>query len=1147
VSRAEEELEQQILERTAALRAANEQLQLKLAERARTGASLASTNATLSAILECSTSPIFCLDRECRYVAFNLSHATTMRTLYGCEIEVGSCIFDCMTVAVDREKAEANLDRALAGEHVVEEAYSGEEQRARRYFEISHHPIRGDDHQVVAVAVFAEDITERKRAETRLLKDAERDSLLLDAFLRSPQLPEKQIYEEVLELAVRLSDSAIGFLHRVSDDQRTVILASWSTGALESCSAHSETHYPIDTAGNWVDCVRFGRPVVYNDFASSPNQKGLPQGHVPLRRFMSVPVIEGDKIRIIFGVGNKDHDYDDSDVVQIQQIANELAKIISQRRAAERADVLNRLYRTVSEISQVIVREQDRDRLLTELCRIGVEHAQFPMVWVGLADAPGAAVKPVAAAGLQAGYADELEVLLDVAPAEQRPAARAILEDRVIVVDDTETDTGFALWREAAQQRGFRSCAAFPVHADGVVRGVLKVYASEAGVFHGEVAKLLTDLAADLGYALHSLEAREQRKQVEAELRRSNELLRVIIEAAPTAIIGPDLDGRVHGVWNPAAEKMLGWTAQEAMGRLLPSVPAESQEEFRRFRERIREGLSLEGVEVRRQRKDGTPIDYGIYASPLRDHAGKTIGNVAVLVDATERKRLAVELQRLAIAIEQAAETIVITDPDGAIEYVNPAFSRVTGYSRDEVIGANPRLLQSGKHDTAFYRTLWDTLGRGETWHGHFVNKRKDGTLFEEEATISPVRDEHGQVIHYVAVKRDVTQEVTLESQLRQSQKMEAVGRLAGGVAHDFNNLLFVITGHTDLLLQQTLAADPRRERLQHIADAASRAADLTRQLLAFSRRQVLEPTVLDLGELVRGLANMLPRLLGEDVDLRISIAPQLGEVRADAGQIEQVIMNLAVNARDAMPEGGQLTIQVKNVELDDEYARHHEGAKAGPFVMLAVSDSGCGMAPETQRRIFEPFFTTKELGKGTGLGLSTVYGVVKQSNGYISVYSEPGQGTTFKVYLPRVDGSGGARGRERVDRFEARGSETILLVEDDAGVRRLACELLQVAGYTVLAAAGGAEALAIAEKYPGPVDLLLTDVVMPGMSGRDLARRLAERRPETKVVFMSGYTDDAIVHHGVLSPGTLLLGKPFTPATLGRRVREALRGGSKE
>ncbi|MGA8182825.1 MAG: response regulator, partial [Terriglobia bacterium] len=382
-----------------------------------------------------------------------------------------------------------------------------------------------------------------------------------------------------------------------------------------------------------------------------------------------------------------------------------------------------------------------------------------------------------------------------------------------------------------------------------------------------------------------------------------------------------------------------------------------------------------------------------------------------------------------------------------------------------------------------------------------------------------------------------------LQEQLQQSQKLEAIGRLAGGLAHDFNNLLTVISGYSQLILDRLSSADPLRSPLIQIKEAGDRAATLTRQLLAFSRKQVLAPQVLDLNCIVANMNKMLPRLIGEDVELVVVHSPGLGCVKADPGQIDQVIMNLAVNARDAMPQGGKLIIETANVELDESYSHNRPVVVPGAYVMLAVSDTGTGMSPRLQSRIFEPFFTTKEQGKGTGLGLATVYGIIKQSDGYIWVYSEPGKGTTFKVYLPRVEEAAQRVKKKGGAGHTAGGSETILLVEDNESVRTFVRSVLEPKGYKLLVAGGSEDALKVAENHDGPIHLLLTDVVMPRMGGPELAARLAPLCPEVKVLYMSGYTDDTIVHHGVLTPATHFLQKPFVTETLIRKIREVLDG----
>ena len=544
---------------------------------------------------------------------------------------------------------------------------------------------------------------------------------------------------------------------------------------------------------------------------------------------------------------------------------------------------------------------------------------------------------------------------------------------------------------------------------------------------------------------------------------------------------------------------------------------------------------------------------------PLESHSGRKIDVEFVsnvyrvdgrnviqcnIRDITARKRDEAALRMLDRAVQAGSQGILITNPllpDNPIVYASPGFERMSGYTAAEVFGKNCQFMRGVDTDPAATAQVREAIAAGRACSVELLNYRKDGTPFWNHLAISPVNDSDGKVTNFVGVQTDVTERRLLESQFLQAQKMEAVGRLAGGVAHDFNNVLSIILSYSEMILGDLEAGDPVRADLEEIKKAGMRATGLTQQLLAFSRQQVLEGKVLDLNHSVGGMEKMLRNLLGADITLSILPANALWSVKADPSQVEQIIMNLAVNARDAMPLGGELTIELDNVELDDNYARAHHDVVAGSYVMVAVADTGSGMDRKTQARIFEPFFTTKESGKGTGLGLATVFGIVKQSGGHVWVYSEPGQGTTFKLYFPKVSGPAEATSAELPVPEFARASETILLVEDDDQVRALAQNILRRCGYVVLVAPNGGEAFLICEKHAAKIDLLLTDVVLPRMSGRQLAERLAPLRPQMKVLFMSGYTDDAVLQHGVLDSGVAYLQKPLTPASLTRKVREVL------
>ncbi len=530
-------------------------------------------------------------------------------------------------------------------------------------------------------------------------------------------------------------------------------------------------------------------------------------------------------------------------------------------------------------------------------------------------------------------------------------------------------------------------------------------------------------------------------------------------------------------------------------------------------------------------------------------------GRLARLVPAVERELRERESRQARRRAEQAAresearaqrildttrEGVWMTDVSGRTTFVNRQMAAMVGHPEAELLG---RSLFDFLHPESRVRVMADFERRRQGVPGQSDARlrRRDGSDLWVLLDSVPLLDSTGKPEGELAMMMDLTIPRRLEDQLRQAQKMEAVGSLAGGVAHDFNNILSVILSYTHLMLDGLKEGDPLRDDVKEVRRAGERAVELTRQLLAFSRQQMLQPRVVDLNQIVLGLQKMLRRMLSEDVQLSLLTAASVGPVFADPGQVEQILMNLVVNARDAMPDGGSITIETANVNLDVGYASTHHDVVPGPYVMFAVTDTGTGMDAAVQARIFEPFFTTKEQGKGTGLGLSTVFGIVKQSGGHIWLYSEPGKGTTFKVYLPRTD----KQPEAPVAAVEApdtlRGSETVLVVEDEEQVRTIIRSVLRGHGYNVLEAQNGGEAFLIAEQYGAKIHLLLTDVVMPRMSGRQLAERLAPARPEMKVMYLSGYTENAIVHHGVLDAGVFFLQKPFTPDTLGRKVREVL------
>ena len=646
----------------------------------------------------------------------------------------------------------------------------------------------------------------------------------------------------------------------------------------------------------------------------------------------------------------------------------------------------------------------------------------------------------------------------------------------------------------------------------------------------------LARLPLVLGRVLEMKALKEQGKQHETNYRS-------LVERAPYGIFQATPDGKVL-MANPALVEMLGCETRDAVLNLNLFTDL-NQEPDAAWVEQYRRGEPIDGVEAGWKRRDGRPQTARLSSRPVRGKEGVLARSDLIAENITERKRTEEALVMLKKAVDTSGEVVFMTGREGVITFINPEFTRLYGHKEAEVVGkATPRILSSGTKSPEVFRDYWRALLEKRVVRWEIVNRTKDGRLVTVDASANPILDEGGEIRGFLAIQRDVTSHKQLGEQFRQAQKMEAVGRLAGGIAHDFNNLLTVINGYSDLLLGEPDLPPVHKSRVEEIKKAGDRAAALTRQLLAFSRQQVLQPEVLDLSAVISDLGKMLVRLIGEDIELAVLPAKDLWRVKADPSQIEQVLMNLAVNGRDAMPEGGKLTIETANVELDAMRADTHLMGRPGPYVMLAVSDTGCGMNAATLGHIFEPFFTTKEKGKGTGLGLATVYGIVKQSGGSIWVYSEPGRGTTFKIYLPAVEEET-ARARRSAqlgERAQERGgSETILLVEDEEAVRSFARAVLQSKGYRVLEAAGGEEGLRIAREARPPIQLLVTDLVMPGLGGRELARQLAAICPETKCLFMSGYTEEAAMRSAPLAEGSAFDQKPFTADAMARKVRELL------
>jgi two-component system, cell cycle sensor histidine kinase and response regulator CckA len=660
---------------------------------------------------------------------------------------------------------------------------------------------------------------------------------------------------------------------------------------------------------------------------------------------------------------------------------------------------------------------------------------------------------------------------------------------------------------------------------------------------------LQTEMIGLLGvvllFDLYTIYQQLQIHRIRRQLLESQQVFRLISENAADMIAVVDVQGqRVYN--SQSYEKILGYSPEDLQksSSFEQIHPDDRQRVHEASLEARRTGVG-KTLEFRMRHKNGSWRALESTASVISSTGGVPDRLVIVSRDITDRKK-AIEALRVSEAsfrslVEDAPYGIYQADDEGCFLRVNPALQRMLGYSTsDELLDVNLEKEIFRRLDD--FRTMQQTLYSFDEFKDLEIEwRKKDGTPITVRCTGRRVKEENGTSALHEVFAEDVTDKRILEGRLRMAGKMEAIGRLSGGVAHDFNNILGVMIGYSQLLKRKLTSEKELSEYAAEIEKAGQRAASLTRQLLAFSRQQILTPTVLDLNTLIADMEKMLPRLIGEDIAVRIALDKDLGTVKADQGQVEQVIMNLAVNARDAMPAGGTLCMETANKQLDELYCREHPGAKPGRYVMLSVSDSGVGMDKETITHIFEPFFTTKELGKGTGLGLATVYGIVKQSDGYIGVNSSPGEGTSFQIYLPRVDEPVAPTPAVVSLEPHAKGSETILLAEDSEALRKLAKSLLEGHGFHVLTASSGEEALERARQHPAPIDLLLTDVVMPGINGRVLAERLQGTRPTTKILYMSGYTDSFIAGHGVLDQKTNLLYKPFTEEQLIERVRKVL------
>ena len=712
---------------------------------------------------------------------------------------------------------------------------------------------------------------------------------------------------------------------------------------------------------------------------------------------------------------------------------------------------------------------------------------------------------------------------------------RAAKHRQSIHIEDVRQDASFVPLQNSTVEVASLLC--IPLLCEGELLGVVNFSHYQPGFFDIELRGMLEIIANSIARILakHKL----YRKLLESETR-----YRLVADHAGDGIVVFDSRGKVLSI-NPAAERMTGVPADRFISGEIQweaGICDEDREPFVRNLEKALRSTNAEMVSYQYVDTQKQVHYLEQISSPMRDESGHCVGVVAVVRDITARKQAEMELSRLAMAVEHAAESILITDSEGTLLYVNPAFEQMTGYTREEVIGNNPRLLKSGKHERPFYQELWDTLQQGKSWAGHIINKKKDGTLYEEDGTISPVKDASGRITNFVAVKRDVTREVQIESRLRQGQKLEAIGTLAGGIAHDFNNLLTIIIGFGEILKGGNLQTEQVQTNLDYLLEAATRAKDLIHRILTFSQEVDVELKPISIHAIVKESLKLLRATIPSTIEIVQNLDPLSGTVLADPTQIQQVVINLCTNAYQAMEQtGGTLKVDVSCVEVDHHLAAMHPRLRRHPlYVRILVSDSGHGMDRATLERVFDPFFTTKEKGKGTGLGLAMVHGIVAGLNGEITVTSEPDKGTTFHVYLPRMDAPEIAPEESREDAPSGKG-ETVLLVDDEKAVLEVGEQMLERLGYKVVAVSNSLEALDLFRSQFDRFDIVLTDHTMPKLTGCQLASEMASICPNLPIVIMTGLgqtlTPQWVQQSGVHS----IVGKPFSLEELAKVIREAL------
>ncbi|MHB2155543.1 response regulator [Calditrichota bacterium GD2] len=672
--------------------------------------------------------------------------------------------------------------------------------------------------------------------------------------------------------------------------------------------------------------------------------------------------------------------------------------------------------------------------------------------------------------------------------------------------------------------------------------GVLTAYLAPAFEADDQIVELFKEIGDDIAYAIHKFDIEQMQLKAQKMLKESEYKYRILSE---NALVGVFLvQNEQFKYANPRMAEIFQYESPKKILQLKSYLdlchPANHQKIKAVFKELLESHSSPTHIEFSGMDKDGRRLELELLASRIEFQGKEAI--LGSILDITEKKEKDELIRVLSTGIQESPVGIMVTDPEGKIEYVNPAFTKISGYTEKDVKGKTPRLLKSGEMPEEFYRLMWKTISGGSPWHDEIINRKKDGSFYWAKLLIVPIKDANNRITHFMGIQEDISENKKLQQQLLQSQKMEAIGRLAGGIAHDFNNLLTVINGYAQLLLYSLKEDNVHRKKVEQIFQAGEKAKNLTSQLLAFSRKQMRQARILNLNDVIENYLPMLKSLLGENITLDIQLASDLWPIESDAHQLEQILLNLIVNAKQAMPDGGKLTIITQNCAIDQKFASENEGARPGDFVRLSVADTGVGMDQETLKHIFEPFFTTRGVGEGTGLGLSTVYGIVKQNEGMIYVTSAPQSGTIFDIYFPKVEGTEQAsRPEDKEEQQNLRGDASILLVEDDADVRKLTGKALSYFGYKVTPARDGKDALRKLKADRQAFDLLITDLVMPNLSGKKLAAMIHEKYPDLPVLFISGYSENEFKDENRNDQPNFLQ-KPFSPIDLAKKVNKLLK-----